>query len=144
MHLLSFSVGVFFSHDVRDRGSREHARALHAAWTPFIPLPIPLLAPYLRGSLGGMVFRNGSLNNNFLVREYQLHAGSAMLRPLFVEVGAGKQVWANENVDGGLLSANAGLILSENGRWNRIYAGVSRFMGGSEPMQVRAGLGIQF
>jgi hypothetical protein len=147
MHLLAISVGGFISEEPQRGPHGEHQvyRALSIAWTPIIPVPIPVLAPYVRGSFGVHGAQDGSLYNKFLVKEFAAYAGTNLLNPLFAEIGGGEQIWNRPRLDAGVIAANAGLILSQNGKWNRIYVGVARFFGGDDnPMQGRVGLTLQF
>lgn len=142
MHPLAFSLGVFFANSKR-LNINDGFKAVSIAWTPSFPLPFANFL-VLRGHVGGSLFQNGSLNNKFLIREIQGFLSFQLLNPLFVEAGWGRQVWATEDVSGHIFSANAGLILSQNGVWNRLFVGVSRFTADSESAQLRAGVGIQF
>lgn len=145
MHLLAFALGAFMSQNPNSETVTgiPYYRAFQVTWTPIIPLPV-LNFLYVRGSFGATMFEDYSLNNAFLVHEYQAFAGTSLLSPLFVEAGGGEQIWRNDGIQGGIASANAGLIISQNGRWNRIYVGASKFMNGTKPVEVHAGVGIQF
>jgi hypothetical protein len=117
-------------------------RAIQIHWTPSIPLPAASFV-YLRGSFGATVFEHGSLNNAFLIHDYQALAGLTLLNPMYFELGGGHQAWRSEGFSGALLSGNIGLILSPNGRFNRVFVGAAKFFRGTEPLEVRAGIGIQ-
>jgi hypothetical protein len=118
-------------------------RSISIHWTPSFPLPFATFL-VLRGSFGADIFQNGSLNNSFLIHDYQAFLALTLLRPLYVEVGGGEQIWNGQSLDGGVMSANAGLILSEGGRFNRLFVGVSDFKAANHATQVRAGIGFQF
>lgn len=145
MHLASFSFGAFHSRDPRpevasDRGAIHNA--LVVAWTPTIPIPV-LNFLYLRGSFGPALFDRFSLRNALFLHEYWAFVGTTLLKPVYFEVGAGEQIWRFSDADGGAIGGNAGLIISMNGRLNRIFIGASKFFKGNDPFQARAGIGIQ-
>lgn len=149
IHLVSFSIAAFMSENPKLQSEilanglpATRYTALQVHWTPSVPLPVMDFI-YLRGSVGATVFEHGSLNNGFLVHDYQLLAGTTLLNPLFVEAGGGHQAWRTEDIKGGVVSGNAGLILSPSGRLNRVFVGVSKFLRGTSPIEVRAGIGIQ-
>jgi hypothetical protein len=159
-HLLSLALGVMGAEDpvvpaFYDNGngfgngqpysppSRQFYRALTIAWTPSIPIPVFTFLQ-VRGNFGAALFQNGSLNNHFLIHEYQVFLVCTLLRPLYVEAGGGEQLWNVPQYDGGIMSANAGFILSENGRLNRIFVGLSDFKGGNHATEYRAGIGLQY
>jgi hypothetical protein len=150
MHLVSFSVAAFMSENPVAEGEflpsglpATRYTAIQFHWTPSVPLPV-LDFLYVRGSFGATVFEHGSLNNGFLIHDYQLLAGTSLLNPLYAEVGGGHQSWRTEDIKGGVLSGNVGLILSTNGRLNRLFVGGSKFLRGTQPFEIRAGIGIQF
>lgn len=149
MHFVSFGVAAFMSESPTVEGAllpsglpATRVTAVQFHWTPSIPLPV-LDFLYARGSFGATVFERGSLNNAFLIHDYQLLAGTTILNPLFAEVGGGHQSWRSEQISGGILSANVGFILNANGRLNRLFVGVSKFLRGTSPVEVRGGIGIQ-
>jgi hypothetical protein len=143
LHLAAFALGGFYGQNPNPSSASgiPYYRAFEITWTPYIPLPI-LNFLYVRGSFGATLFENYSLNNAFLIHEYQAFAGTTLLSPLYAEVGGGEQIWRNDNIDSAILSANAGLIVSPNGRLNRIFVGVSKFFAGSGSLEARAGIGF--
>ena len=94
--------------------------------------------------MGLLAAQDGSLNSNFLIHEFTAYAGTEILSPLFAEIGGGEQIWLSRHIDSGILGINAGIILNKNGRFNRLFVGVSRFFGGARADQARAGITIQF
>jgi hypothetical protein len=143
MHIVAFSVAGFMSENPNPAThvEKRYYRALQVHWTPMVPVPM-LNFLYVRGSFGATLFEHYSLNNAFLVHDYQLLAGTTLLSPLFFEFGGGHQAWRNDRISGGIVGGNIGLLLNPNGRLNRAFIGVSRFLRGTQPHEIHAGIGI--
>jgi hypothetical protein len=138
-HLLSFQTGVFFSKLYNDKT----IRAVSAAWTPVIPVPwISFLS--FRGHFGGQFALQGSLNEKFLVREFQVFLSLSIFSTVFLEAGAGEQIWVAEpSLDGQLRTINAGL-LTRLGPISRIFIGYQELSTMPHFEQFKAGIGITF
>lgn len=144
IHLLSFAFGAFYSPNPNpsDETNVPWDDAFFVTWTPTIPIPL-LSFLYVRGSFGLTFFEGFSVNNAFLISNYEVFAGTTILPLIYAEVGGGEQIWRNDDIDATILSANVGLILSPNGRFNRIFVGGSKFFQGTQPLEARVGIGIQ-
>ncbi len=152
IHLVNFGLGFMVAESpkfapppgsAQGNETRGIYRAFQIHWTPIVPLPfVSFLA--LRGGFGVNLARDGSLGNNFLIRELQVFLTFNLLKPLFIEVGGGHQDWASEGVNGGTMTVRAGISMGENAKFNRIYFGVTEFNGGMDRIaEGHAGIGIQ-
>jgi hypothetical protein len=145
--LIAFQAGVFFAQMPASNPSlnntMENIRAITVAWTPTIPVPfIPFLS--FRGNVGGSFALQGSLNNNFLVKELQLFLTFTLLDLLYVEGGAGKQFWQGyRTFSGPLHSVNAGLLF-RIGLIDRIFIGYQSLDTSPRFNQYKAGIGMSF
>jgi hypothetical protein len=137
--LLSFQAGIFFAKLL----DSSIIRAVHVAWTPIVPVPfIPFLT--VRGQIGVSFAQQGSLNQNFLIKEFQVFLTASFFNFIFAEAGIGEQIWQNpRSYDAGLKTVNAGLLFKRN--WiSRVYLGYQVLNIQPKFDQYQAGVGISF
>jgi len=139
MRLKSFMAGIFFMKDIRP----PILRAAHIAWAPMLPIP-GLKIFWLRGHLGAVFAQDGSLYNRLWVTEYQLYGVVTWNDRIYGEMGIGEQRWSRENIQGGLVTLNAGLIL-QAGVLDRIIFGRSWLLrGDTKTSEFRLSVGLVY
>jgi hypothetical protein len=137
--ILAFQTGMFFT----SLPEQIYIRAVTAAWTPRIPVPF-LTFLTLRGQVGGSFALEGSLNNNFLVKELQVFLTLTVFNFSFVEAGIGNQIWTGyRSYNSGLTSVNAGLI-PKIGFIERIFIGYQKLDIHPPMEQYKLGIGLSF
>ncbi len=138
-YLLSFQTGFFYTH----LPDETIIRAGTGLWTPRLVLP---LLPFfsIHGSFGGHIAPNGSLNNHFLILEYQLFLTLSLFNSAFIEGGLGEQIWkGDQKYDGGLATLNAGLLVHLD-FIDRIFVGYQTPNFNPMMNQFKAGIEIHF
>lgn len=137
--LLAFQTGLFYA----KLPDSSVIRAIQVAWTPIIPVPL-LYFLTIRGQIGGSFAQQGSLNQHFFIKEFQIFLTASLFDFAFAEVGVGEQIWQSPKLyDAGLKTANVGLLMNRS--WlNRIYVGYQVLNTTPKLDQYRAGIGISF
>ncbi|OFZ00691.1 MAG: hypothetical protein A2070_01830 [Bdellovibrionales bacterium GWC1_52_8] len=165
-HLWSFQAAVFYTTGFSDpefrvlrrpnpkplenpywhSGFADRIRAASFSWNPTVPLPLTGFLS-LRGHLGWLFARDGSLLNRLLVREMQGFVNATLFKKFFAEMGLGKQTWLHSPFSEGLFTVNAGLALRSNPKGleiDRIFIGRSLLLTRPRVEEFKAGLGFSF
>ena len=139
LSLLSFQAGIFFT----QLNDSTLIRAASLSWAPSMVIPyLPFLA--VRGNFGGNFAADGSLNNGFLVMEYQVFLVLKLFDLFYVEGGLGEQIWrGRQRYDAGLSAVNFG-VLVKLGIIDKIFAGYQCLNYQPVFNEYKAGIGIKF
>ncbi|MEK6704977.1 MAG: FecR family protein [Bdellovibrionota bacterium] len=152
LDLLSFRIGAMFAFNsdavarLTPYDTNGPIRAISLSWNPALPIPITGIL-WLKGHFGYSACRNGSLNNQLVVREAQLFLSATVMQRFFGEVGFGRQSWTHDGPRAGLFTFNAGFMFPQGDKkhlLNSVFIGRSLLLVEPRIEEFKVGIGVGF